>query len=422
MHFETVLVPATAMTAIRSAIVALALVVGGCSASPSADAPDGSARDANSEDSGLDGASDTSVPAPRVKWLSAGSETTCAVLVDGTIRCFGRNDEGQLGNGARSPDPTVRPVTVVGITDAVAVSAGVEYACALRAGGTVVCWGSGASGVLGNGASDRQLVPVPVSGLNGVAEIAAGYAATCALKSDGTVWCWGRGGDIGLASLSGSSVPVQVGGLSGVAHLANANEGLQTLSSLVCALKKDDTVLCFSSQNLEGQLGTGTQDPSRTPVAVQGIGDATTMTASLTHACAVRADGTYCWGAGRLVGDGTLERRLVPTRVSTTRFVELSSGLDHTCGRDPAGDVLCWGVTTRGQAGDGALVKTNDARLSPTKTLVADVELLSAGMFHTCAYTRAGKTLCWGANGFGELGSGAPGSSVYTSTPTEVVW
>ncbi|CAN5337327.1 hypothetical protein BH09MYX1_BH09MYX1_14530 [soil metagenome] len=364
----------------------------------------------------------SSVPSPQLKALSAGSEMTCAVLVDGTVRCFGRNSDGQLGNGVRTTEATVRPVQVVGISDAIAVSAGVAYACALRAGGTVVCWGSGAMGLLGNGTTDDALAPTAVANLSGVVEIATGYASTCALEGDGTVWCWGRGGEIGSTSGAGSNVPLQVAGLSGISHLANANEGGTSVASLVCARRNDGAVLCFSSENLEGQLGIGTQDPSRVPVAVSGIGDATQITASLLHSCAVRADGTYCWGAGQLVGDGTIDRRLTPVRVTTTLFSDLSSGLYHTCGREPSGAVSCWGETKRGQVGDGQPIQGNDVRLAPTKTLVTNAELLSAGEFHTCAYTKLGKTLCWGANAYGELGSGETGSFAKTSVPTEVRW
>ncbi len=362
------------------------------------------------------------LPSPELKSLSAGSEMTCAVLVDGTVKCWGRNNVGQLGNGTKTFDPVVKPVAVSGLTDAVAVSAGVEYACALRAGGTVVCWGGGALGVLGNGTTDDTSTPKPVSNLTGVKEIAAGFSATCALKTDGTVWCWGRGGDYGTNTLSNALVPVQVAGLANVAHLANANEGGQSLSSLVCALMSDKTVQCFSNYNVSGQLGNGTQNSSRTPGPVAGIADATAITASLLHGCAVRADGTWCWGASQTVGDGTVEQRLAPVKATTTLFAELSSGFEHTCGRESGGTVWCWGSNNRGQSGDGAAIKVSDYRLSPVKSNVTDATMLSAGMFHNCAYTASKKTLCWGANNFGELGWGTPSSFERSSVPTAVVW
>ncbi len=384
--------------------------------------------DAAIDSTPTDGGTDTSPPTdgggggPEVKSLSAGSEMTCAALADGTVRCWGRNNVGQLGNGAKTFDPVGRPVQVTGLTDAIAVSAGVEYACALRAGGTVVCWGGNALGVLGNGTATDSLTPTPVTGLTGVKEIAAGFSATCALKTDGTVWCWGRGGDYGTTSLTQSNVPVQVTGLANVQHLANANEGGTSFTSLVCALLADKTVQCFSNYNGSGQLGNGTKDSSRTPAPVSGIGDASAIMASLLHACAVRADGTWCWGASQLVGDGSVENRLSPVKVSPTLFAELSSGFEHTCARETGGAVWCWGSNNRGQSGDGATIKVSDYRLSPAKSNVTDAVLLSAGMFHNCVHTKTKRTLCWGANNFGELGWGTPSSSERTSVPTEVIW
>ncbi|MBL8720400.1 MAG: hypothetical protein JNL79_30725 [Myxococcales bacterium] len=359
---------------------------------------------------------------PEVRSLSAGSEMTCAALADGTVRCWGRNNVGQLGNGTKTFDPVVRPVQVTGLTDAVAVSAGVEYACALRAGGTVVCWGGNALGVLGNGTTTDSLTPTPVTGLTDVTEIAAGFTATCVRRADASVWCWGRGGDYGTTSLTQSNVPVRVTGLADVQRLANANEGGTSFASLVCALLADKTVQCFSAANGSGQLGNGTKNGSRTPAPVSGVGEASAITASLLHACAVRADGTWCWGASRLVGDGTVEERLSPVKVSSTIFAELSSGFDHTCARESGGTVWCWGSNNRGQSGDGATIKVGDHRLSPAKSNVTDAVLLSAGMHHNCVYTRAKRTLCWGANDFGELGWGTPGSLERSAVPTDVVW
>jgi len=102
--------------------------------------------------------------------------------------------------------------------------------------------------------------------------------------------------------------------------------------------------------------------------------------------------------------------------------VEISAGLDHTCGRDFFGDVYCWGANLRGQAGDSGAITTSSLRLAPTRALVSDVALISAGMFHTCVHTSSAKTMCWGANDFGELGSTPAGLSTRTSTPTAVQW
>src|SRR5258705_9556224 len=122
----------------------------------------------------------------------------CAVKEDGTVRCWGSNSSGQLGNNTGgSGQFSAAPVTVSDLTDAVAVAAGAAHSCALRATGSVVCWGSNDRGRLGDGTTTTpRLTPVPVvnpngSTLLGVVAIAAGSDHTCAVRVDGTARCWG---------------------------------------------------------------------------------------------------------------------------------------------------------------------------------------------------------------------------------------
>ena len=375
---------------------------------------DGPATDAPPTDGG------TPATGPALISLAAGYNASCAVLTDGTARCWGDNRTGTLGDGTTTS--SVRPVTVSGLTDATAISTGYEFSCALRTGGTVMCWGSGTNGHLGNGSTTDSLVPVAVSGLTGVSEIRVGFTTACALKDDGTVWCWGRGGELGSTVLTESSVPVQVPGLANVMHLANASHGGTSLSTHTCGVRTDGTAFCWGL-NSDGQNGTGNQDITRTPAEVMGVDDATAITAGMTHACAVRATGTDCWGSSQLIGDGSVERRLVPTRVMTsTVFTQLTSGFEHTCGLTAGGDVWCWGRNGSGQIGDGLPLTVSDVRLAPVQADVANVALLAAGMTHTCAHTSAGVTYCWGRNEYGEIGSGTPGSGVRSSVPSVVVW
>lgn len=95
--------------------------------------------------------------------VSAGRQASCATLPDGSVRCWGRNTEGQLGNGTLA-DATA-PVTVTGLTAATAVDAGDLFACALRGDATVWCWGENETGQLGDGTLSTRTVPVQVQGL-----------------------------------------------------------------------------------------------------------------------------------------------------------------------------------------------------------------------------------------------------------------
>ena len=122
------------------------------------------------------------------------------MLSDGTVKCWGRGGEGQLGNGSTSNQSS--PVSVSSVSNAVAITGGGDrsaHTCALISGGTVQCWGEGQHGILGNGATSSSSVPVSVSNINSATLIEGGGYHNCALISSGKIQCWGYGnsGQIG---------------------------------------------------------------------------------------------------------------------------------------------------------------------------------------------------------------------------------
>ena len=110
--------------------------------------------------------------------VTAGDFHACAVLVDTTMRCWGSNSRGQLGDGTRTESTT--PVVVAGLSAVAEAGAGGEHTCVRLDDGTMSCWGNGFSGQLGNGSTSDQLVPTTVAGANNVAVIAVGGDHTCA--------------------------------------------------------------------------------------------------------------------------------------------------------------------------------------------------------------------------------------------------
>ena len=100
--------------------------------------------------------------------ITAGSGHSCALHQDGSVSCWGFNLFGGLGNGqsGRNADSPL-PVQVSGITDATAITAGSGHSCALHQDGSVSCWGSNDDGQLGNGTNRRSLAPVQVVGFGG---------------------------------------------------------------------------------------------------------------------------------------------------------------------------------------------------------------------------------------------------------------
>jgi prepilin-type N-terminal cleavage/methylation domain-containing protein len=151
--------------------------------------------------------------APNIKQLEAGQDFVCGLITDGTIKCWGNNTPGQLGNGTNTNSNT--PVTVSGISTAVQIGVGSNHACAVLSDSTVRCWGSNSWGQLGDGSTVNRNTPVTVSGLTNVARITLGDVHTCAHMRDGTARCWGYNGygQLGDGTTTNRLSPVTVTGL-----------------------------------------------------------------------------------------------------------------------------------------------------------------------------------------------------------------
>jgi alpha-tubulin suppressor-like RCC1 family protein len=279
------------------------------------------------------------------------------------------------------------------------VAAGAAHSCAIRADGSLWCWGYNHSGDLGDGTATSNPLPVQVAALGtGVVEVVAGADHTCARKVDGTLWCWGsnQSGQVGDGTSADRSIPTQI------AALGTSVVGVSAGANFTCAWKTDRTLWCWGD-NSTGQLGLGLpSDIQNRPMQVVALGPTvSSATAGGSHACATRTDGTlWCWGAnGSAQVDPSMETRYAPAAVNLTGLgavASASAGGDHTCALMSEGGVLCWGANGYGQAGNGGPAAQNMRTPMYIQGLDGPVRTVVAGDQRTCAL-RADSTLwCWG--------------------------
>ncbi|MQY08047.1 RCC1 domain-containing protein [Actinomadura macrotermitis] len=288
-----------------------------------------------------------------VKAVAAAGTFSVALKSDGTVWTWGGNAHGQLGNGSTAAKSTV-PVQVPGITNAVAVSAGpVGNVLAALSDGTVRSWGSNGYGQLGNTTvtGDSNL-PVTVTGLTGVSTapgaVGSGFGHSAAVLADGTVKTWGHNanGQLGNGGTTASPTPAAVPGLSGVSAVATG--AFHTL-----ALLSNGTVKSWGA-NVSGQLGDGSTADRHAPGTVSGLTNATALTAGTLFSAAIRNDYTVvAWGdndEGQL-GNGGHGDSSVPVQISGTS----AAGTIAAGGRHVVADFLTTVLATWGDNADGQL-------------------------------------------------------------------
>jgi len=342
--------------------------------------------------------------------VAAGNSHTCAVTASGRVKCWGDNENGQLGNGTMVNSAV--PVDVTGLTDAKAITAGWRHTCALTAGGGVKCWGYNRNGELGNGSTEDSSRPSDVKDLSaGVVAIDAGDNHTCAVTASGGVKCWGYNdyGQLGDGTKSSRSVPVESAGFSGGVAGAVAGWGH------TCVRTTGGGAKCWGNNEF-GQLGDGeTVDGRLTPVDVIGLTyGVLKISADGGQSCALTTGGgVSCWGNNKYgqLGDGSGQQRDIPVQVIglTSGVSDVAVGWNHACAVISGGGLECWGWNYYGQLGDGT--KITQSRPAHVNRLTDGVRDIAVGGSFTCVATDLGAVKCWGENKYGQLGDGTQSDS-----------
>jgi alpha-tubulin suppressor-like RCC1 family protein len=343
-----------------------------------------------------------------------GSQSFCAVLSTGHLKCWGYNGYGQLGNGTTTTSDV--PVPVKNITTATAVTggeAGGDGFCALLSTGHVDCWGDGASGELGDGSTATSDVPVAVHTITDATRLISGFEGFCALLSTGHVDCWGDNsfGELGRATPKAnySDVPGAVTGITDAKAVASGDLGSY------CAVLATGHMKCWG-QGGDGQLGNGTPSNSEVPVAVLGITDtkAAASDGDGGSFCAVLATGHMkCWGYNSYgqLGNGTRMGSSIPVPVKNiTTAAGLTGNSEYGfCARLSTGHLDCWGFGFYGQLGNGTTAAYSDVPVA-VHTITNATALIS-GLLNYCARLSTSHVDCWGYGNAGQLGDGTTHSS-----------
>ena len=391
--------------------------------------------------------SSTSQPLTSEGWLGVAMSWrhTCVITLCGAAECWGYDGWGQLGNGLPNEDSVLASPVVNG-GGVLTMFSGYFHSCARKTNGTVWCWGRNDNGEVGDGTTTSRSVAVQVTDINGDSFVGTadlhGATSSYASKPDGSAWCWGANyhGQIGDTTTTNRLMPTQVVDLSeadGKMHdVVGIDNGYQSYEAgpgpnsdggngQTCARKTDGSLWCWGSNEF-GQLGDGTTSESHVPVQV-GLpaGEAAIdIQVGTNHACALTSDGAtntvFCWGSNENSqlgndtgtcgkGKGSPCPSSVPLQVTgfPAEPTLLSVGNHHNCVLLSDSTAWCWGRNGWGEHCTGS-EGDSQAPVQAGTFLAADVVASGRATF---LLKFDGTIQACGQNVAGELGIGTAGGS-----------
>lgn len=337
---------------------------------------------------------------------SGGTRTACALMADGSVKCWGSNDQGQVGvgylkSGAVKSD-SHKPRTVKNLKNAIYVATNDKLSCAVVASGEVYCWGFANPNFFNRFSSPGSTrvnfaEATKIEGVSGASQVAIDRNRACAVTQNG-VMCWGGDNDRdkkdapfkpflinGFETVTsialGNDGPTNSGALYGIKSTGEliykpslstvwdssrpANKSFDLVSNassfslsygVTCYLDGASKVLCFSANrfplvNNKGRLGNGTVQHSATPGEVVGLPLSQKVSVGTSSVCAVTEQGElYCWG-GRVANTRNNNVAKATKVNSLSKVVDVQLGDDWGCAVDSVGQVFCWGSNGEGNLG-----------------------------------------------------------------------
>ncbi|RYD95698.1 MAG: hypothetical protein EOP50_07605, partial [Sphingobacteriales bacterium] len=342
-------------------------------------------------------------PAPTIAGNIFVSATgSCAIMPDRTVRCWGRNGWGSVGDGTTVERHTSVPVP--GLTNIIAGAGGDNGNCALQLGGQVFCWGAYPGG--------QNNTPIAITGASDAVSLSISGGTGCFVTTSGQVKCFGNNnyGQLGNGTTNNSSSPVLITSLSSMLKVASGSES-------TCALRSDGAVFCWG-KNDDGELGDGTNSQRTTPTPVSGLSNGVIDIAGNSNlTCALMTDNsTRCWGRFRwaITTFNTPQNMNAMSGMKT-----ITAGNQMSCGLTLGNQVKCWGSNTHGAPGNGNIMSPPFVNWHAAVTVaISDVHQITSSPYHTCAIKKDCSVQCWGLNDGGYLGDG---TTTPSATPRTVV-
>lgn len=389
--------------------------------------------------------------------IASGAYHNCARMPTGEMKCWGSNSSGQLGLGhsndigdSSGEMGSSMTATTLGSRKAVQIALGGSHTCALLDDSTVKCWGGNSSGQLGQGSTANlgdnsgemsSLAAIDLGTGRTPTQIAAGYYHSCALLDNATIKCWGYSGNgelgQGNTSVLGDATG-EMGDSLPTVNLGTGRTATQIFANFfaTCAILDNSTTKCWGYNSFGG---AGQGHTSHVGDESNELGDylsaidfgtgrtATQISSGQYHTCATLDNATAkCFGRnayGELgqgntthLGDnsGEMGENLTAIDLGTGRTAtQMSAGSSYSCALLDNGTVKCWGSNSYGQLGQGNTTNLGGAAGQMGDSLTAfslgtgrTATKITTGSSHACALLDNSTVKCWGSNSSGQLGKG----------------